>query len=107
MAGGESGGNGNGGDAGSEVDPDGEESDPDRTVTVLTREDCHLCGEAIETVRSVADAVERPVAVRVVDVDESGLAGEYGDRVPYVFVDGRPAFKFRVDAATLRAELTG
>jgi len=88
-------------------DETGHGTDPDRTVTVLTREECCLCGEAIDTVRSVAEAVDRSVAVRVVDVDEAGLADDYGDRVPYIFVDGRPAFKFRVDAAALRAKLTG
>jgi glutaredoxin len=107
MAGGDSGGDGDGGPEGSEGggDPD-DEADADRTVTVLTREDCHLCGDAIETVRGVTEAVDRTVAVRVIDVDEAGLADEYGDRVPYVFVDDRPAFKFRVDAAALRTELT-
>jgi len=82
-------------------------ADADRTVTVLTREDCHLCEEAIGTVRRVAEAVDQSVAVRVVDVDEAGLAGEYGDRVPYGFVDDRPVFKFRVDERELRAKLTG
>lgn len=91
--------------AGSDSVDDG--ADTERTVTVLTREDCHLCEDAIERVDAVADDVDRPVTVRVVDVDGAGLADEYGDKVPYVFVDGRPAFKFRVDATTLRTKLTG
>ncbi|MEF8887670.1 MAG: glutaredoxin family protein [Haloarculaceae archaeon] len=108
MAGSDSDADGAGPEAtGGGDDPAAEEgADADRTVTVLTREDCNLCGEAIETVRKVTEAVDRTVAVRVIDVDEAGLADEYGDRVPYVFVDDRPAFKFRVDATALRAELT-
>lgn len=73
----------------------------------MTREDCHLCGEAIGTVKRVTEVVDQSVAVRVVDVDEAGLAEEYGGRVPYGFVDGQPAFKVRVDAAGLRRKLTG
>ncbi|MDL5360969.1 glutaredoxin family protein [Halalkalicoccus sp. NIPERK01] len=74
-------------------------------VTVYTREDCHLCAEAIGTVEEVARDVETPVDVHLVDVDEAGLAEEYGERVPYVLVDGRPAFKYRVDPDDLRSRL--
>jgi len=77
-----------------------------RTATVLTREDCHLCEDAIATVRAVAGSVSTPVDVRVVDIDaDERLRERYGDRVPYVLVDGRPAFKFRVDETELRAKL--
>jgi len=76
-------------------------------VVVYTREDCHLCDEAIETIERVADAVARPVDLETVDVDaDPDLRERYGERVPYVTVDGRPAFKYRVDADDLRATLT-
>lgn len=76
------------------------------TVTVYSREDCHLCAEALETVREVAASVDAPVAVETVDVDDDpDLRAEYGDRVPYVLVDGAPAAKLRVDPADLRARL--
>ncbi len=74
-------------------------------VTVYTREDCHLCAEAIETVEGVAEEVGPTVDLTLVDVDEAGLVEEYGERVPYVLVDGRPAFKYRVDPDDLRAQL--
>ncbi|MFB6184181.1 MAG: glutaredoxin family protein [Haloarculaceae archaeon] len=75
-------------------------------ITVYSREDCHLCDEALATVRSVADEVDATVAVEVVDVDEDpDLREEYGQRVPYVFVDGDPRFKYRVDADRLRSLL--
>ena len=77
------------------------------SVTVYTRENCHLCEEVIATVRRVSRSVHTDVALDIVDVDEdSGLRSEYGDRVPYVFVDGRPTFKYRVDEAELRQRLT-
>lgn len=75
-------------------------------VTVYTREDCHLCAEAINTVEEVANDVGTEVELALVDVDEAGLAEEYGERVPYVLVEGRPAFKYRVDPDELRARLT-
>lgn len=75
----------------------------DTTVTLYTREDCHLCETAIETIRQVSESVPTNVTLDIVDVDgDPDLRAEYGDRVPYVFVDGRPAFKYRVDAAELR-----
>jgi len=77
-------------------------------VVVYTRENCHLCDDAIETIERVADSVSRPVDVETVDVDaDPDLRDRYGERVPYVTVDGRPAFKYRVDADDLRATLTG
>lgn len=78
------------------------------TITVYTREDCHLCSDAIETIRSVSDTAPVDVSLELVDIDERPeLRAEYGDRVPYVFVDGHPAFKYRVDEVELRDRLTG
>lgn len=75
-------------------------------VTVYTREDCHLCDEAIETIRQVAADVGVTVEIDEVDVDgDEGLKTEYGDRVPYVLVGGEPAYKYRVDTFDLRRRL--
>lgn len=78
-----------------------------KTVTVYTREDCHLCQDAITTIRAVAESVPSPVDVELVDIDaQERLRSKYGDRVPYVLIDGRPAFKYRVDERELREKLT-
>jgi glutaredoxin len=75
-------------------------------VTVYTRENCHLCEEAIGTIERVADEAGVDVALDLVDVDtDEQLRETYGERVPYVLIDGRPAFKFRVDEARLRRKL--
>lgn len=75
-------------------------------VTVYSRDHCHLCEEALATIREVAETVPATVDVEVVDVDEDPqLREEYGERVPYVCVDGRPHAKFHVDAEDLRAAL--
>ena len=73
------------------------------TVTVYTRENCHLCEEALSTIRDVNDDVDRSVEIELVDVDEDPeLRDAYGERVPYVLVDGTPKFKYRVDREALR-----
>ncbi|WP_411965418.1 glutaredoxin family protein [Haloferax sp. YSMS24] len=75
-------------------------------IVVYTREQCHLCDEAEATIREVAEDEGVPVDIELVDVDtDEELREEYGERVPYVYVDGRPAFKFRVDPAQLREKL--
>ncbi|AUG48340.1 thioredoxin family protein [Haloarcula taiwanensis] len=78
----------------------------DVSITVYTREDCHLCEKAIETIEQVADDEEVAIALDLVDVDEDPeLQAEYGERVPYVFVDESPAFKYHVDERQLREKL--
>ncbi len=80
----------------------------DVSVTVYTRENCHLCADAIDTIERVADEEGVDVAMDLVDVDtDEQLREEYGERVPYVLLDGSPAFKYRVDEARLRRKLTG
>jgi glutaredoxin len=77
------------------------------TITVYTREQCHLCADAIETIERVADSVPTEVEIREIDVDaDPELAAEYGERVPYVLLDDRPQFKYRVDEGELRRQLT-
>ncbi|CQR50994.1 MULTISPECIES: glutaredoxin family protein [Haloferax] len=76
-------------------------------IVIYTRTECHLCDEAEATVRDVAEEADVPVDIDLVNVDaDDELRETYGERVPYVYVDGRPAFKFRVDADRLREKLT-
>ncbi|PSP84580.1 thioredoxin family protein [Halobacteriales archaeon QS_6_64_34] len=78
------------------------------SVTVYTRESCHLCSEAIDTVERVAEEEGVAVDMDIVDVDtDEELREEYGERVPYILLDGSPTFKYRVDEGRLRRKLTG
>jgi hypothetical protein len=73
-------------------------------ITLYGRVDCHLCHE----MRAVVDAVARevPVAIEEVDVDsDPALVAAYGAEIPVLCVNGRKAFKHRVDAPLLRARL--
>lgn len=53
-------------------------------ITFLTRRNCHLCEDALPLVLEVVG----DASVEVIDVDDSGLAAEYGERVPVILVDG-------------------
>ena len=76
-------------------------------LTLYGRADCHLCHE----MRAVVDGVarrgrRRDIVVEEVDVDtDPALQAAYGHEVPVLLVNGRKAFKFRVDAAALAAPL--
>ena len=73
-------------------------------VTLYTRVDCHLCDDAKAVLEDVRR--ERPFELTTVDVDtDPALVEAYGLEVPVILVDGRKAFKYRVDAQSLRARL--
>ena len=75
-------------------------------VTVYTRENCSLCIVARETIEEVAADLDVAIDLELVDVDEDPeLADEYGERVPYVFVNGHAAFKYEIDERDLRLKL--
>jgi|GEM_PF-130087 glutaredoxin len=75
-------------------------------VTVYTRENCSLCVVARETIEETAADLGVTIDLDMVDVDEDpALADEYGERVPYVLIDGHPAFKYEIDERDLRLKL--
>jgi glutaredoxin len=73
-------------------------------LQLLTREGCHLCAIAAETLTRVAG--EAGLSVELVDVDaDPELRAEYGDRVPVVLLGGREHSHFTVDVVRLRRDL--
>lgn len=73
-------------------------------VTLYTREGCHLCHEARRLLEE--ERHRHPFELEVLDVDaEPGLAERFGEQVPVVFLQGRKAFKYRVDPRRLRRRL--
>ena len=73
-------------------------------VVLYGRADCHLCDEMHAIVAQVRR--DLPFDLAVVDVDDDpALAAAYGLEVPVLVIDGRKAFKYRVDAAALRRRL--
>ena len=67
-----------------------------RQVVVYSRKGCHLC----EIVKETLAKLHRRGGFNwsEVDVDSSDeLRRQFSDEVPVVFIDGRKAFKYRLD----------
>lgn len=65
-------------------------------VIVYSREGCCLC-DVVKNTLAEAQA-EANFSWRVVDIDaDPELRAKYNDEVPVVFLDGRKAFKYRMD----------
>ncbi|HET8614783.1 MAG TPA: glutaredoxin family protein [Actinomycetales bacterium] len=74
-------------------------------VVLVGRQGCHLCDEARDVVRRVAD--ETSTSWTEVDVDaDPELLRRYSDQVPVVLVDGQQHDFWRVDEQRLRAALS-
>jgi glutaredoxin len=75
-----------------------------RTVTLLSRTNCHLCEVAEADVARICG--ELGVAWRTEDVDaDPELRAEYGDMVPVILIDGKQHGYYRVEEERFRAAL--
>lgn len=73
------------------------------TVTVYTRQGCHLCDDAIAVVREVATGRAR---IELIDIDaDPDLVERYTIRVPVVAVDGVEIAEYQIAAEQLEAAL--
>ena len=73
-------------------------------LTLYTRKDCCLCDEMKAAVAAAAKKIA--FVLEVIDVDSSAdLAERYGREVPVLFINGRKAFKYRVEAKELERRL--
>ncbi len=79
---------------------------PPSLVTVMTRQGCHLCAEAIPLVARAAEDAGVALEVRDVDARAEDRAA-YGEKVPVVLLDGVEHAYWSVDDATLRRALRG
>lgn len=70
--------------------------DVPRQVLIYTRKGCHLCEIVKESIVKLAR--RGGFVWREVDVDaDEQLRRQFNDEVPVVFIDGRKAFKYRMD----------
>jgi len=65
-------------------------------VTLYTRAGCHLCEEAKQVLAAARRQMEFAYEERDIDTDDE-LRRLYNEEVPVVAIDGRKAFKYRVD----------
>jgi len=75
------------------------------TVTVYSREGCHICVEALEELRSMA--AEHPeLEIEVVDIDgDDELLKRYLERIPVVMIAGEEVSDLVLDADAVRSRL--
>ena len=76
-----------------------------KEVVLYTREACSLC----KTARAVILRLrrEREFSFREVDIGSAGeLYEEHKHDIPVIEIDGKRAFKYRVDADRLRERLS-
>jgi glutaredoxin len=66
-------------------------------VVVYSRNGCHLCEVVKETLTHLQDHADFHWCE--VDIDgDPRLRAQYNDQVPVVFIDGRKAFQYHLDA---------
>jgi glutaredoxin len=73
-------------------------------ITVFSRPDCHLCSDAIETLRRLQGELDFSLDERDIDDDEA-LQRAYFERIPVIALDGEELFDFFVDETVLRERL--
>ena len=67
-------------------------------VVVYSRKDCHLCDQVKATLARLEKRGGLSFVWQEVDVDsDPELVRQYGEQVPVVFIDGKKAFKYRMD----------
>ncbi|MEU6270557.1 glutaredoxin family protein [Saccharopolyspora shandongensis] len=73
-------------------------------VTVMTREGCHSCADAISDVRRICAELDVSWSEQDVDTDPE-LRAEYGDRVPVILIDGVEHGYWKVEEDRFRRAL--
>lgn len=75
-------------------------------VVVYSRKGCHLCEVVKETLTRIQN--EADFQWREVDIDaDAELRQKYNDEVPVVLIDGRKAFKYRMEGREFLRVLKG
>lgn len=73
-------------------------------VTLYTRAGCHLCEEAKRVLIEARQRAEFDYEERDIDRDPD-LLRQYNEEVPVIAIDGRKAFKYRVEMKQLLRKL--
>jgi glutaredoxin len=75
-----------------------------RTLTLYTKPDCHLCEEALRTLRALRAELAFELVVRDITAEET-LHRAYFERIPVGDLDGVELFEYFLDAELLRERL--
>lgn len=70
-------------------------------VEIYSKKDCCLCNEAKKVLKRVVKEV--PFSLKDIDImAEEDLFRRYKNEVPIIFINGKKAFKFKVDEQEFR-----
>ena len=73
-------------------------------IEIYSRPGCHLCDDAKTAIEPLT--CRYPIDLVVTDVDsDDALRQAYGSEIPVVMIDGKEAFRHRVDGRTLERKL--
>jgi glutaredoxin len=75
-------------------------------VTIYGKPECCLCDEALEVLEAVRKRIPFDIEKRDISGD-ADLIERYGLSIPVILIDGKMAFKHRVDQSRLIALLKG
>ncbi len=75
-------------------------------VVVYSRQGCHLCEVVKDTLAQANGAADFQWLEIDIDTDIE-LRRKFNDEVPVVFIDGRKAFKYRMDRQQFLRALAG
>ncbi|HEV3285049.1 MAG TPA: glutaredoxin family protein [Solirubrobacteraceae bacterium] len=73
-------------------------------ITVYSRPECHLCADAMASLRALQLELGFALEERDITSDE-GLLRAYFERIPVIALDGEELFDLFVEEATLRERL--
>lgn len=66
-------------------------------VELYGKPDCHLCDEAKALLKQLQS--QYPFILREINIAEHPeLAEQYAEEIPVIFINGRKAFKYRIDS---------
>jgi glutaredoxin len=70
-------------------------------ITIYSKKDCHLCEDAKQLIDRLSK--EYPIQLEVIDIEQDpALMQTYATEIPVVFIEGRKAFKYRIDENKFR-----
>jgi glutaredoxin len=73
-------------------------------ITLYSKPDCHLCAQALETLRALQAELGFELEEQDITLDDV-LQRDYFERIPVVAFDGEELFDYFVDEAVLRERL--
>ena len=73
-------------------------------VTIYSRQRCHLCDDALNTLESMRDELNFEIDVINIDIDPE-LIKLYSDQVPVIHIDGEHHDFYKVDPVRFKSSL--